>query len=111
MSQACFRQVAVCWIIAGPNGAGKTTFALDYLPQIAKCSRFINADLIASPLFKGHVMTTSSTPSPKAQAMLQSLRASVAKCLDRKQKLGHYAVVWRNGRPLLTGADAPKAAG
>jgi predicted ABC-type ATPase len=39
-----------CWIIAGPNGAGKTTFALDYLPQIAKCSRFINADLIAAGL-------------------------------------------------------------
>lgn len=39
-----------CWIIAGPNGAGKTTFALDYLPQIAKGLRFINADLIASGL-------------------------------------------------------------
>jgi predicted ABC-type ATPase len=40
----------ICWIIAGPNGAGKTTFALDYLPQIARCSRFINADLIAAGL-------------------------------------------------------------
>jgi predicted ABC-type ATPase len=39
-----------CWIIAGPNGAGKTTFALEYLPQVAKCSRFINADLIAAGL-------------------------------------------------------------
>lgn len=39
-----------CWVIAGPNGAGKTTFALDYLPQIAKGLRFINADLIASGL-------------------------------------------------------------
>lgn len=39
-----------CWIIAGPNGAGKTTFALEYLPQIAQCSRFINADLIAAGL-------------------------------------------------------------
>lgn len=42
-----------CWIIAGPNGAGKTTFALEYLPQVAQCSRFVNADLIAvglSPL-------------------------------------------------------------
>jgi predicted ABC-type ATPase len=39
-----------CWIIAGPNGAGKTTFALQYLPQIAQCSRFINADLIAAGL-------------------------------------------------------------
>jgi predicted ABC-type ATPase len=39
-----------CWIIAGPNGSGKTTFALQYLPQIAQCNRFINADLIAAGL-------------------------------------------------------------
>ncbi|NVZ07796.1 hypothetical protein HW932_00800 [Allochromatium humboldtianum] len=39
-----------CWIVAGPNGAGKTTFALDYLPQVAGCSRFVNADLIAAGL-------------------------------------------------------------
>jgi predicted ABC-type ATPase len=40
----------VCWIIAGPNGAGKTTFALEYLPQMADCQHFINADLIAAGL-------------------------------------------------------------
>lgn len=39
-----------CWIIAGPNGAGKTTFALSYLPEVAGCSNFINADLIAAGL-------------------------------------------------------------
>lgn len=39
-----------CWIIAGPNGAGKTTFALEYLPKVANCSRFVNADLIAAGL-------------------------------------------------------------
>lgn len=39
-----------CWIIAGPNGAGKTTFALEYLPQVAQCSRFVNADMIAAGL-------------------------------------------------------------
>ena len=37
-----------CWIIAGPNGAGKTTFALTYLPEVAECLNFVNADLIAS---------------------------------------------------------------
>jgi len=36
-----------CFVIAGPNGAGKTTFALRYLPQIAGCRNFVNADLIA----------------------------------------------------------------
>jgi len=40
----------VCWIIAGPNGAGKTTFALKYLPEVAGCRRFVNADLIAAGL-------------------------------------------------------------
>lgn len=39
-----------CWIIAGPNGAGKTTFALEYLPKVASCTNFINADLIAAGL-------------------------------------------------------------
>ena len=39
-----------CWIISGRNGAGKTTFALNYLPSVAKCSRFVNADLIAAGL-------------------------------------------------------------
>jgi predicted ABC-type ATPase len=42
-----------CYVVAGPNGAGKTTFALNYLPDIAGCRNFVNADLIAygiSPL-------------------------------------------------------------
>ena len=39
-----------CWIIAGPNGAGKSTFALEYLPLIADCRNFVNADLIAAGL-------------------------------------------------------------
>ena len=42
-----------CYIIAGPNGAGKTTFAMTYLPEIAGCCNFVNADFIAfglSPL-------------------------------------------------------------
>ncbi len=39
-----------CWIIAGPNGAGKTTFAMEYLPKVARCTHFINADLIAAGL-------------------------------------------------------------
>ncbi len=39
-----------CYVIAGPNGAGKTTFALRYLPQVAKCVEFVNADFIARGL-------------------------------------------------------------
>ena len=44
------RENPTCWIISGPNGAGKTTFALEYLPQVAGCTHFINADLIAAGL-------------------------------------------------------------
>lgn len=40
----------VCRIIARPNGAGKTTFALKYLPEVAHCRAFVNADLIAAGL-------------------------------------------------------------
>lgn len=39
-----------CYVIAGPDGAGKTTFALKYLPLIASCYDFINADEIARGL-------------------------------------------------------------
>ncbi|MBS3668152.1 zeta toxin family protein [Halomonas boliviensis] len=56
-------QPPTCWIVAGPNGAGKTTFALHYLPQVAHCSRFINADLIAaglSPLAPERELLTAS---------------------------------------------------
>ncbi len=44
------KQQPICLIFAGPNGAGKTTFAMDYLPRVANCNRFINADLIAAGL-------------------------------------------------------------
>ncbi len=38
------------YVIAGPNGVGKTTFAKEFLPSYAKCTKFINADLIAQGL-------------------------------------------------------------
>lgn len=44
------RGKVICRIIAGPNGAGKTTFALKYLPDVAHCRAFVNADLIAAGL-------------------------------------------------------------
>lgn len=38
------------FIIAGPNGAGKTTFAMSFLPTVAGCTSFVNADEIAKGL-------------------------------------------------------------
>jgi predicted ABC-type ATPase len=40
----------IIYVIAGSNGAGKTTFARKFLPEYAKCSNFVNADLIAQGL-------------------------------------------------------------
>ena len=39
---------------------------------------------------------------------LDSLRQSVAEALERKRRLGHYAVFWRDGRVVCEGPDAPK---
>ncbi|QHD51410.1 hypothetical protein [Vreelandella aquamarina] len=45
--------------------------------------------------------------TPDTQEMLESLRLAVAETLERKRRLGHYAVVWENDRPVLIGDDAP----
>lgn len=51
---------------------------------------------------------TSLPPSPQAQAMLKALKEAVRKSLDKKKRLGQYAVIWQDGRPVLVGEDAPK---
>lgn len=38
------------YIIAGSNGSGKTTFAKQFLPEYVHCTKFVNADLIATGL-------------------------------------------------------------
>ncbi len=39
--------------------------------------------------------------------ILEVLRRAVAEALERKRKLGQYAVIWREGRVVCTGPDAP----
>ena len=51
----------ICYIVGGPNGAGKTTFATEFLPNVAECEIFVNADLIASGL---------SPFNPRAEAVM-----------------------------------------
>lgn len=36
-----------------------------------------------------------------------ALQQAVAAELERKRKLGQYAVFWRDGQPVLEGPDAP----
>ncbi len=38
------------------------------------------------------------TPSPQGRQVLDALRAAVAQALDRKRRLGQYAVIWKDGR-------------
>ncbi|WP_445011052.1 hypothetical protein [Vreelandella stevensii] len=49
--------------------------------------------------------------TPDTQEMLESLRSAVAETLERKRRLGQYAVVWENDRPVFIGDDAPTQQG
>ncbi len=37
--------------------------------------------------------------SPETLQMLTALQTAVRKCLERKQRLNQYAVVWKDGKP------------
>ena len=45
--------------------------------------------------------------SPDTQKTLEALRKAVANALERKRRLGQYAVIWRDGKPVFVGEDAP----
>lgn len=45
------------------------------------------------------------TPSAEGQRMLESLSQAVGKALERKRRLGQYAVMWKHGRPVIHPAD------
>jgi hypothetical protein len=60
-------------------------------------------------------MGNVDSPSPQGHEyeaeVLDVLKRAVAEALERKRKLGQYAVVWREGRVVCTGPDAPGAPG
>ena len=47
-------------------------------------------------------------PSEKSQQTLDALKQAVAKALEKKRRLGQYAVIWEDGKPVLVGEDAPQ---
>ena len=47
-------------------------------------------------------------PSSDSQRILEALREAVGKTLERKKRLGQYAVIWNGNKPVLIGDDAPK---
>ena len=73
------KQKSTCFIIAGPNGAGKTTFALRYLPQIAGCRNFVNADLIAYGLSP---FDSLSSQYEAGRLFLREIYANIDKRVD-----------------------------
>ena len=53
------------------------------------------------------IVPTIALPS-STQEILDCLRATAAETLERKRRLGHYAVIWQDGKPVLIGEDAPE---
>ena len=49
-------------------------------------------------------------PSAESQRMLESLRQAVAKALERKRRLGQYAVIWQDGKPVIIHAEPSRVA-
>jgi len=48
------------------------------------------------------------TPSPEGQRQLETLRQAVGKMLEKKRRLGQYAVTWKHGKPVIAGGDVPE---
>lgn len=46
-------------------------------------------------------------PSEDTLKMLATLQKAVNEALDKKKRLGQYAVIWRNNRPVAIGDNAP----
>ncbi len=53
-------------------------------------------------------ITLKTTPSEEGQVILDSLQKAVTQALEKKRRLGQYAVVWRDGKAVMIGEDAPK---
>jgi hypothetical protein len=52
--------------------------------------------------------TRKTIPSAEGQRQLDALRQAVGKTLEKKRRLGQYAVTWHGGTPVVTGDDAPR---
>jgi hypothetical protein len=57
------------------------------------------------------IATFEDTPSEKSLRILESLKKVVAETLERKRKLGQYAVIWDGQKPVQSGPDVPEGKG
>lgn len=44
--------------------------------------------------------------STEDQQILDALRSAVAEALERKRRLGQYAVIWQDGKPVIIGGES-----
>lgn len=49
----------------------------------------------------------NATLSEEDKIILDALKSAVTNALEKKRKLGQYAVIWDGNKSVLTGADAP----
>lgn len=54
------------------------------------------------------MIITHNPPSQKSLIALEALKSAVAEALEKKRRLGQYAVFWIDGKPVAIGEDAPK---
>lgn len=52
--------------------------------------------------------TRKTNASGDGQVALETLQKAVRQALEKKKKLGQYAVIWHDGKPVMTGDDAPE---
>jgi hypothetical protein len=48
-------------------------------------------------------------PSAESLYTLDVLRRAVANALERKRRLGQYAVIWQDGRPFIVNPQSEQA--
>jgi len=46
------------------------------------------------------------TPSEEGRVMLDTLKQAVSHALEKKRRLGQYAVIWKEGKPVRLGDES-----
>ena len=56
-------------------------------------------------------VTQQTTPSKEAQLALDALQKAVKNALEKKKRLGQYAVIWQDGKPKIIAPNEQHQAG
>jgi len=50
-------------------------------------------------------ITVENKPTEESRILLDTLKEAVSHALERKRKLGQYAVIWKDGQPTQINLD------